>query len=135
MLPFTRSVMKIRLYLLFWIISLFASGNRAEAQHLRASYPVQVNAALLPPYSLYLADFCNAEREKIIFTLINRDLMQGDINVKLHLTVRTGGITMETKDYNTLPVFTLQAGVPVKIDQTKTSTLQALSAKNYRKEW
>ena len=110
--------MKNKLFLFFGIISLFLSGNSLQAQQLRASYPVQVNAVLLPPYTLYLSDFCNSPREKIILTLLNRDLMEGDIRVRLHVSIHAGNIQMDTKDFNVLPVFTLQSGVPTKIDQS-----------------
>jgi len=115
---FNYEVMKNKLILFFGIISLFLSGNLLQAQQLRASYPVQVNAVLLPPYTLYLSDFCNSPREKIILMLQNRDIMEGDINVRLHVSIHAGNIQMETKDFNVLPVFTLPPGVPTKIDQS-----------------
>ena len=98
------------LLLSFFIPSLI------NAQSPRGVYPVQITAMLYPPHSAYLSDYANPSRERLAVVLLNRDLMTSDIEVRLHLSIRSGNsLRIETRDYNPLPVFRLPAGVPVRL--------------------
>jgi hypothetical protein len=121
---FTRLIL---LLLLFPIASV-------RAQQLRATYPVQVTAVMIPPYSLYLSDYGNTDngRENIIVTLLNRDLEEGFIDVRLHVSIQAGSnLRLDTRDNNVLPVIRIQSGMPVKIGQDELAPyfrLENLSA-------
>ncbi len=38
------------------------------------TYPVHATVQLIPPYSLYVSDYYSLSREKLVVTLLNRDL-------------------------------------------------------------
>ena len=38
------------------------------------TYPVHATVQLIPPYSLYVSDYYSLSREKLVITLLNRDL-------------------------------------------------------------
>jgi hypothetical protein len=109
--------MKIKIsYKILFLLLLFVPCFVAGQTGLRATYPVQANAMLYPPYSLYLSDYSNPFREKIALVLLNRDLMAADLEVRLQVSIRAGnGLRMETRSYNVLPTFRLPAGVPVRL--------------------
>ena len=100
----------------FVLLSLFIPAL-LFGQTFRATYPVQATAVLYPPHSLYLSDYSNPSREKIALVLLNRDLTESEVDVRLHLSIRggNGSLRLETRDYNPLPVFRLPAGVPVRL--------------------
>ncbi|MDR1371098.1 MAG: hypothetical protein LBJ72_13395, partial [Dysgonamonadaceae bacterium] len=105
--------------LFLYILLLFHSVIPANGQ-TQSNYPVQVNVNFRPPYSLYLSDYCNSEREKLSLVLRNRDLQEPELHVKLHLSIKAGnGLMMETRDYNELPVFTLLSGMPYNVSSSE----------------
>ncbi|MDR1783891.1 MAG: hypothetical protein LBR13_06505, partial [Dysgonamonadaceae bacterium] len=55
---------KIAVYALIAVFT--AITGEVFPQILRTSYPIQATAALLPPNSLYLQDYCNSTREKVV---------------------------------------------------------------------
>jgi hypothetical protein len=82
----------------------------------QTTYPVQVNAHLLPPYSLYLSDYYGGTREKLTLTLLNRDLMQPSLNVQLRLSINApGGLRIQTRPEAYLPSITLESGQPLRL--------------------
>ena len=102
--------------LFIYLILLFCSVYPASGQVSPSTYPVQTNINFLPPYSLYLSDYCNSGRDKLNLVLRNRDLQEPELHVKLHLSIKAGnGLIMETRDYNDLPVFTLYSGMPYRV--------------------
>ncbi|GHV58762.1 hypothetical protein FACS1894182_11770 [Bacteroidia bacterium] len=121
--------------LFLYLLLVAAACLPSQAQGLRATYPVQVTAFLQPPYSSYLSEYCDPARERVIVTLLNRDLQESEVSVRLHLSISAGGsLKMETRDYNPLPVFRLQAGVPFKIsaiDLAPYFQLQNLEASGF----
>jgi hypothetical protein len=118
---------KILIFIIFFIPVLVFG----QAQ-LRSTYPIQATAVLYPPYSLYLSDYSNPSLEKIALVLLNRDLMESDVEVRLHISISAGnGLTLQTRDYNTLPTFHLPPGVPVRLGNSDLSAyfqLQNLTA-------
>jgi hypothetical protein len=80
------------------------------------TYPVQVNTMLIPPYSLSLNDYSSGFTEKIAITLLNRDLMQPQLKVKLRLTIKCASdLTLRTKPDAWFDLIVLDAGIPTRL--------------------
>ncbi|MDR1098592.1 MAG: fibronectin type III domain-containing protein [Tannerella sp.] len=123
-------------YLLLILSLVTVACLPAKAQGLHSTYPVQVTAFLQPPYSLYFSDYSDPMRERILVTLLNRDLQESEVDVRLHvsITAGNGSLKMDTRDYNPIPVFRLQAGVPVKLsamDLAPYFQLQNMEVRGY----
>ena len=85
--------------------------------------PVQVSPQLVPPYSLQVSEYYSGTIPKIQVLLINRDINQPTIQVKLKMTVESQNCRLRTKEVNTIPTITLTNGVPYYL---APSELQAL---------
>ncbi len=84
----------------------------------QTTYPVQVNAHLLPPYSLYLSDYYSGTRDKLTLTLINRDQFKPTLNVRLRMTITApGGVRLQTNDNAYVTPITVETGAPVRLTQ------------------
>jgi hypothetical protein len=82
----------------------------------QTTYPVQVNAHLLPPYSLYLSDYYSGTREKLTVTIINRDQLQPTLNVKLRMTITAqNGIRLQTNPNVHIEPIVVESGSPVRL--------------------
>lgn len=75
-------------------------------------FPVQSTTRILPPYSVYLADYAVNGNDKLQCILVNRDATQQTYQVRLRLTVTLNGtVIMRTNyAYNPAPI-TLTPGV------------------------
>lgn len=79
-------------------------------------YPVKVVPQLLPPYSLILSDYYSGTIPKLTITLINTDVQQPLLNVRLRMTIKNGGsIVARSKENLSFPIITLLAGVPQRV--------------------
>lgn len=95
------------------LILLVPSALRAQT-----TYPVQVNAHLLPPYSLYLSDYYSGTREKLTVTLINRDQFKPSLTVRLRLIITApGGVRLQTNDNAYIEPIVVETGVPLRLTQ------------------
>lgn len=66
----------------------------AQAQTI---FPVQSTTRILPPYSVYLADYAVNGNDKLQCILVNRDATQTTYQVRLRLTVKLNGrVIMQT---------------------------------------
>jgi len=74
--------------------------------------PVQVTPQLLPPYSLQVSDYYSGVQPKLQVMLLNRDINQPVIRVRLRMTVESQNCRMRTRPNAVTPVFTLTNGVP-----------------------
>ncbi|MEM9981578.1 MAG: fibronectin type III domain-containing protein, partial [Bacteroidota bacterium] len=72
---------------------------------------MQANTELIPPYSLYLADYVSPASNRLAANLLLTDLSQGSRRVKLRLVIEGLGITIQTRADFLPPPITLQAGV------------------------
>ncbi len=105
------------------LICLCFGTLTSHSQSLKSTYPVQVTAFMNPPYSLKLEDYYNPAKPKLSITLLNRDLMEPVVDVKLHFSIKAGnGIRLETKDYIPYPIIRLQSGSPYLLSQTDLYT-------------
>ncbi len=106
-------------YLILSVIFLCLTTLLCQSQDLRSTYPIQVTAFMNPPYSLKIEDYYNSTRPKLSVTLLNRDLMEPVVDVRLHFSIKAGnGIRLETKDYLPYPVIRLHSGTPYLLSQT-----------------
>ena len=106
-------------YILFSAIFLFLGVFLCKSQNLRSTYPVQVTVFMNPPHSLKLADYYNSATPKLSVTLLNRDLMEPTVDVKLHFSIKSGnGVRLETRDYLSYPTIRLQSGTPYLLSQS-----------------
>lgn len=74
--------------------------------------PVQVTPQLLPPYSLQVSEYYSGVQPKMQVLLLNRDINQPTIQVKLKMTVESQNCRMRTKESAVTPTFTLTSGIP-----------------------
>ncbi|MGE0089782.1 MAG: fibronectin type III domain-containing protein [Bacteroidales bacterium] len=75
-------------------------------------YPVQLNAQLIPPYSLRLSDYVAPGTNRVGLNMLLTDLNESGYRVRLELTIEGNGITIKTSpNFNHTPVI-LDGGVP-----------------------
>ncbi|SKC58828.1 hypothetical protein SAMN05660236_1835 [Ohtaekwangia koreensis] len=99
----------------FYIVLLSALVLQAQAQ---TTYPIQVNANLLPPYSAYLSDYYSGTREKLTLTLINRDQFKPTLNVRLRMIITApGGLRLQTNEQSFIEPIIVENGSPVRLTQ------------------
>ncbi|MBX9783446.1 MAG: hypothetical protein K2X48_09150 [Chitinophagaceae bacterium] len=72
--------------------------------------PVQVTPQLVPPYSLQVNEYYSGTIPKIQVLLINRDINQPTIKVKLKMTVESQNCRLRTKEVNTTPPLNYKMG-------------------------
>lgn len=81
----------------------------------QAQTPIQVNAQLLPPYSLQVSDYYSptaAGGQKLNLILLNRDFLRSTINVRLRMVIESQGVRIATREDVTWPIVTLISGTP-----------------------
>jgi hypothetical protein len=82
------------------------------------TYPLQVNANVVPPYSLYLSDYYSGTRDRLSITLINRDQLTPTVNVRLRMIITAaGGIRIQTNENAFIQPLVVEAGSPVRLTQ------------------
>jgi hypothetical protein len=104
-----------RMLCLAFILHFQCSVFTCPAQ--TATYPVQVSTNLIPPYSLYLSDYAQGAREHVSVTLINRDANRPGLNVRLRLTVRGQGFTIQTLPQAVFAPITIDPHIPYRLSQ------------------
>lgn len=92
-----------------------------------AQTPVQVNPQLLPPYSLQVSDYYSGLVPKLQVLLLNRDINQPTIQVKLRMTIESQNCKLRTKDNAVTPTFTLTSGIPYYLTPQDLQSLFAPS--------
>lgn len=104
-------------------------------------YPVHASVNVVPPYSLYLSDYVSGSRDRLVVTLLNRDVQYQSMPVRLRLTIKGSGFTMQTRPYASLPRITLEPNVPYKLTvddllpyfDTRNLSSQGLGGDSYLK--
>lgn len=100
----------------YWIVCWLLSLVPAYAQ--TTTYPLQVNANVVPPYSLYLSDYYSGTRDRLSITLINRDQLTPTVSVRLRMTITAaGGIRIQTNENAFIQPIAVEAGAPVRLTQ------------------
>lgn len=101
-----------KLFLLFWILF---SLSTVYVQGQEIIYPVHVNVNLVAPYSLYLSDYVSGNRDRLIVTLINRDVHYQSMPVRLRMTIKGNGFSLQTRPYSSVPPITLEPNLPYRL--------------------
>lgn len=100
--------MKKKLYILFLLIITSLSAQ---------VFPVQVNPQLIPPYSLTIPEYTNANREQLALNLLLTDISEINRAVTLRFTLsNTAGFKVESAPVvvGALPV-NLSGGIPLRL--------------------
>lgn len=80
-------------------------------------YPVQVNVRLVPPYSVYLADYATNGQLQVL--ILQRDLTEPSYELRLHMEVQLGGsVIMRTSRHFSPPPIRVEPGQPVLLNAT-----------------
>lgn len=124
-----------RIQHLFLFLCWFLYAGTAGAQ----VYPVQANVQLIPPYSLYLADYVESGSERLALNVFLSDISRPELNVRFRLKIVGQGITLETKPNYIPPPVALQSGVPLRLISTDLAeyfnpnnlTFQGISQRQY----
>ena len=110
-----RSTIKcfISQYIVFALVLSFVVPMRVAAQDY---HPVHATVQVLPPYSLYLSDYSNGFRDRLVVTLYNRDLQQQTLDCRLRLRVsNTSGFCIESRDEVPQRSITVEPNVPLRL--------------------
>lgn len=92
-------------------ILLCAGYFRAAAQ----KYPVRAQVQLLQPVSPQVVNLYTGTQARMIVTLLNTDLQNPTLSVRLRFTIKSGNTTLRNKDYGYYPTIQLDAGIPVRL--------------------
>jgi hypothetical protein len=101
-------------------------------------FPVSATIQVLPPYTPYLSDYVSPGQDHIRITLINLDLKEPSIPVKLKIHIEGQGYSFTSgKNVATIPI-TLQANTPLTLTNEDlrpyitpgTSLIQSLKTNN-----
>lgn len=101
-------IRSVRVFLFFAVVLI---TGRAQAQ----VYPVQGNSVLIPPYSVYLADYTNGATDRLILNLVLNDITRPELKVRLRAKIIGQNITLETKPEYIGKELVLQGGIPLRI--------------------
>lgn len=91
----------------------------------QAQTPIQVNAQLLPPYSLQVSDYYSPTAsggQKLNLILLNRDFLRSTINVRLRMVIESQGVRIATREDVTWPTVTLISGTPYYVSPAELAT-------------
>jgi hypothetical protein len=108
-------MLRLKSVRLFLILLLFAVKGLSQQ-------PVQASPQLLPPYSLQVSDYYGGVQPKMQLMLLNRDINQPTIIVKLKMTVQSQNCSMQTKATAVTQSFTLVSGVPYYLQPQELQT-------------
>lgn len=79
-------------------------------------YPVHGTVQVLPPYGLYLSDYYGGIQDRLIVTLLNRDLEQPLLQARLRVRVKNGmNFSLESRDEIVYPILELSPNVPLRL--------------------
>lgn len=81
-------------------------------------YPVNGNAALIPPYSIYLADYTSRATERLMVNVVLNDVTRPELRVRLRVRIESQNIRIETKPEYIGSEIILQGGVPLRLSGT-----------------
>ena len=100
----------LRLFVLLLTVCSGVSG-RLFGQY----YPIHATVQWPAPQSPYLADYSTGSRDRLIVTLLNRDLQQPLLYAKLRLQIKSGSFTARSREDVSYPQLELQTSVPLRL--------------------
>jgi Fibronectin type III domain len=79
-------------------------------------FPVQTSVQIIPPYSVYLADYATPGNDKLKLILVQRDVSRPSYQVRLSFSIELNGKTiLRTSPSFNPPPITLDPGIPTII--------------------
>ncbi len=84
---------------------------------LAQQYPVQANLNVITPCPNKLSSFFPLSGSRLSLSLLLTDFAQPEVQVRLHVKIEGAGLTIQSQTNLSLPVFTLQGGVPLTLGQ------------------
>lgn len=78
-------------------------------------YPVQGNGVLIPPYSVYLADYTEGTSDRIVLNVVLNDVSRPDLRVRLRAKIIGQSVTLETKPEYIGRELVLEGGIPLRL--------------------
>lgn len=78
-------------------------------------YPVSGNAVLVPPYSVYLADYTSPTSDRLISNIVLNDASRPDLRVRLRIKITGQNISLETKPEYIGREIVLEGGTPLRL--------------------
>ena len=100
----------LRLFVLL-LAACFGVSGRLFGQY----YPIHATVQWPAPQSPYLADYSTGSRDRLIVTLLNRDLQQPLLYAKLRLQIKSGSFTARSREDVSYPQLELQTSVPLRL--------------------
>ena len=100
----------LRLFVLLLTV-LFGVSGRLFGQY----YPIHATVQWPAPQSPYLADYSTGSRDRLIVTLLNRDLQQPLLYAKLRLQIKSGSFTARSREDVSYPQLELQTSIPLRL--------------------
>lgn len=97
--------------LLVSILLTVVGGGRLYAQY----YPVHATVQWPSPQSPYLSDYYSGSRDRLIVTLLNRDLQQPFLFAKLRIKIKSTGFLASSREEGSYPILELNANVPTRL--------------------
>lgn len=97
--------------LLVFILLSFVGGSKIYAQY----YPVHATVQWPSPQSPYLSDYYSGSRDRLIVTLLNRDLQQPLLFAKLRIKIKSPGFLASSREEVNYPILELNANVPTRL--------------------
>jgi|GEM_PF-2704451 len=99
----------LKAILLLFTVYLVAINGQAQV------YPVSGNGVLIPPYSVYLADYTAGTSDRLVLNLVLNDVTRPELRVRLRTKIIGQNITLETRPEYIGKEFVLQGGIPLRI--------------------
>ncbi|MDX9769989.1 MAG: fibronectin type III domain-containing protein, partial [Tenuifilaceae bacterium] len=84
---------------------------------LAQQYPVQANLNVVTPCPNKLSSFFPLSGSRLNLSLLLTDITQAEVQVRLYVKIEGAGLTIQSQPNPSLPVFTLQGGVPLTLGQ------------------
>ncbi|WP_149698696.1 fibronectin type III domain-containing protein [Chitinophaga sp. CF418] len=78
-------------------------------------YPVKVQVQTLQPVPAQISNLYNGSQARMIITLLNTDLQEATMNVRLRLNIKGTTVALRNRDYGSYPLVRLDAGIPVQL--------------------
>lgn len=108
-----ESRIKILLVFTFSFLVNFIFIGLGTGKISAQTYPVQISAQLVPPYSGYLPDYADPSAEKLKVILKFNDFSQPQYDIKLKFEIKGNGFSLSTKTFFNPPPITLIPGQPL----------------------
>ena len=93
------------------LLTFMGAGQALHAQY----YPVHVTVQWPSPQSPYLSDYYSGSRDRLIITLLNRDLQQPLLFARLRIKIKSTGFLASSRQEVSYPILELNANVPTRL--------------------